>query len=167
MRIIMLIGFFFIVTAAMGCDAFRGRGRIIVHESDGDWVKVYQPGKAVTPATVRRGPSREWIITTGSQQATTPALIAAEQTWIAWIIGPLLMAAGIAALALKRYLPMLPTTVGTYAITAGAAVMALAIGLPTLPTWLWILAAIALGAWLILPGLFSNLKSAKAQGATS
>lgn len=147
----------------LGC---AGGGLILMTDPGGMQVEVRQPGKAVSPATLTRGPSGDWIITTGSGQPQTPALTAAGHTWIAWVAGPALMAVGIIALAAKRWVPVIPTTAGTYAIAAGAGVMVLAIGLPSLPTWVWIASAIGLGAWLIVPGLISNLKRAKAQGAS-
>ncbi len=139
-------------------------GRIWIVQEDGTEIEVEQPGKAVTPATVTVG---EVTVTTGAAQEQTPAMIAADKTWIAWVIGPLLMLVGIGAFVAKKWFPLIPTTAGTYTIAAGAAVMTLAIGLPSLPSWVWIAVAVGLGAWLILPGVISNIKGAKRQKGTS
>jgi len=150
----MLVGL--VVLSSCG----RG-GRITMDLPDGSAVRVDQPPKAVAPATISRGADGTMRLSTGATQEQTPAMIAADQTWLAWIVGPALILIGIGALAAKRWVPLIPTTTGTYTIAAGAAVMTLAIGLPSLPTWVWILIAVGLGAWLILPGLMANLQSQK------
>ncbi|QDU71037.1 hypothetical protein [Mucisphaera calidilacus] len=142
--------------AVMAITSCVHHGRITCTDGSGAKVTVTQPDKAVHPATLEHGPM---IISTGSGQKQTPAMIAADQTWIAWVTGPALMIGGVGVLAARSYLPLIPTTAGTYTIAIGAAVMALAIGLPALPTWVWIVAVIGLGLWLIVPGVISNYHS--------
>ena len=155
MRLIILI---IIVTLLAGLVSCEMPGRITTTTPDGKRIEVDQPGKAVAPATLTWGPDGSLTISTGNLQEQTPAMIAAGKTWIAWIVGPLLMVAGVGAFVLKKWLPILPTTAGTYLIACGAGVCALAVGLPSLPTWVWIVVALGLGLWLIVPGLLHNHK---------
>jgi len=152
-----------VILLAAGCDS---SGLIRVLEPDGAEIEVRQPGKAVAPATLSRGGTGQMVISTGNRQQRTPAMIAADKTWIAWIVGPALILIGVGAFVAKKWFPLVPTTGGTYPIAAGVAVMALAIGLPSLPTWIWIAAAFGVGLWLILPGVVSNFKGAKRQKGT-
>ena len=145
----------------IGCES---AGFIHVIEPDGTQIEVRQPGKSVAPATLVMGSTSA---STGNRQPQTSAMIAAGHTWIAWVVGPALMLIGIGALAAKKWIPVLPTTLGTYTMAAGVAVMVLAIALPTIPTWIWAAAAIgaaALGLWLVVPGLISNFRRDRAQG---
>ena len=164
--VIMLITTLMLVGAGAGAGGgCQGNGSIGITEADGTKLEVHQPGKAVVPATVSRDAKGNLTISTGSLQESTPALIAADKTWIAWLVGPGLMLLGVGAMVAKKWLPLIPTTAGTYTMAAGVAVMALAIGLPTLPTWLWVAVALGLGAWLIVPGLWANLMAQRQAAA--
>ena len=149
------------LTVLIGCES---AGFIQIIEPDGTQIEVHQPGKSVAPATLVTGNTSA---STGNRQPQTSAMIAAGHTWIAWIAGPALMLIGIGALAAKKWLPVIPTTLGTYTMAAGVAVIVLAIALPTIPTWVWAAAAIgaaALGLWLVVPGLISNFKRDRTPG---
>ena len=153
-----------------GCGLLNSPGRITYTATDGTSVEVEQPGKSVTPASVaitsEAGVTTH--ISTGARQKQTPAMIAAGQTWTIYLIGAGLMLVGIGLIVAKKYIPVLPTTAGTYTIAAGVAIIVLAYALPAIPGWAWLIggaAALGVGAWLIVPGLISNREQQQQNGA--
>jgi len=156
-----------------GC---RQGGFIRAAFPDGTTVSIRQPAGATEPATFAwtqaprtAGGQGSAAASTGAPGPLSPAAIAAGQTWIAWIVGPAIAVVGVGCLVARRWIPLIPTTAGTYLIAAGAGVVAAAIALPAVPRWVWTagaLAALALGAWLIVPGVLANRRAAAAAATT-
>jgi len=137
-----------------GCAS---RGMIAYQTPDGTRITVHQPSTAVAPATVAVA---DGVLTasTGNQQPQTPAMIAAGKAWYSYAIGGLIILAGVGLLVGRVYLPLIPTSAGTYTMLAGGAVIVLATVSVSIPWWAWMIAAGA-GAVIILPGAWANKRA--------
>ena len=155
------------IATITGCS---GAGSALMDLPDGTRVEARQPGKATAPATITRGPNGTWTISTGNQQTRTPAMIAASKAWVSYLIAAGLGLVGIGLLVAKKWLPIIPTTAGTWTLLlAGGLIFAVQMAI-TIPPWVWI-ALIGIGTALVIPGLISNWrdrkKTTQTQGAST
>ena len=137
-----------------GCAS---RGTITVTQPDGTLIEVQQPSTATAPATVAVADG-VLTVSTGNQQPQTPGMIVAGKAWISYAIGGLIILAGVGLLVCKAWLPLIPTSAGTYTMLAGGAVIVLATVSVSIPWWAWMIAAGA-GAVIILPGAWANKRA--------
>jgi hypothetical protein len=91
-------------------------------------------GGTTTLSATQTGPSK--------RPPTTMELTAGRLDTLMWAgIGA--MAIGLGLLVLKKWVPVLPTTAGTYTMLMGGAMVAASVALAAIPTWVWIGMALA------------------------
>ena len=153
-----------VILSAAGCES-PAKIRLT---PDGTW-EVTSPPKPTAPATVTLGPDGTLRVSTGNQQEQTPEMIAAGKAWISYIVGGGIMVIGAGLLVVKKYIPNMPTTAGTYTMVAGGSVIVLAmLGIPIskIPWWAVLIAA-GVAAVLIVPGWVVNKRASNAQESKS
>lgn len=143
------------LTGAAWIAACQSTGSISIRDGE---IVIKQPSDAVSPATF--GPAGA---STGARQEQSPAMIAAGKAWISYVVGGAMMLAGVGLLVAKKWMPLLPTSAGTYTMLAGGAVIAVAmagLSLASVPWWAWGIVAGA-GAAIVVPGWLANRKQVK------
>jgi len=164
------VGFFIAIGIMLFIVGCGSPGLIRWTFPDNSVAEVRQPSDPTKPATLMRSPDGTVSISTGAQQEQTPAMIAAGKTWYSYIVGAILILAGVGMLIGKAYLPLIPTSAGTYTMLAGGAVIVLATVSVSIPWWAWLIVGGA-GLVIIGPGIWANKKvatqtAAHAAGAT-
>ena len=155
-----LLSLSLLMIAAIGGCASSG---VIGYDgADGTSMLIRTPSEAVSSGTFEITADGAVRANTGAQQKRTGAMIAAENAKLGWFIGPIVALVGIGLLVAKKWMPLIPTTAGTYTILAGVAIVVLAVALPSIPWWAWMIGAggaVAVGLWLVMPGIMANMRN--------
>lgn len=116
----------------------------------------YDPKREAPSLGVAPGPTTlpSVTLTPLFRTATREELSSARANTL-MILGAIVALVGVGLWVARAYLPIIPTTAGTYAVLAGGAMVTASFMLPSIPAWSW-LVVLAIGLALILPGVWAN-----------